>query len=422
MTLSLQALRCAAFAIFIILLFFGGERLSAQQLEPSPAQAPTPVTSVGSAGVPGAGSETGSDPGNEGSPWALSFADLRTYWYGIVPTGMDFRLEYRGLTLVPGVATIFENYAGTGYQYNYFFRDPSGRPVTGSDAGTAFAQLEVVDDLGIRQGLAWSSRLKRNLIEGFLFYRFHYDYDYQDPAQNQLIFQSSFPDARRALINSVLAGFDYSTTVLDTVHGTRNGLYAEASGEWGPRAFLNALGQADFYRLDFTNSGYKTLFTSSTRQGANLLSLYGAYQIRADYAGGSSIPIYVMQTFGGRHGHLAYGLGGAVRGFEEGAYDTRFKAAANFDLRLTGPGVYWPLVIRGYLIPGLYAFVDGGYYNGYFGDPTNTLPGFLASTGIGVYLDVLGLANATVALAIPVYGHRVDNAPYAMVFHFHLQM
>ncbi len=357
-----------------------------------------------------------------GSLWSFSIASIRTYWFGLVPTGLDTVLEYRGLNLVPGRQTILENDAGAGYQYNYFYRQPDGSPVVGSDSGTTFSQLEVVDDLGIRQGILWNPKLRRNLVEGFLFYRFHYDNNYQDPTQSQLIFQSSFPDARRALINAVFAGFDYNTTVKNRVHATWNGVYGEASAEWGPRAFFNSIGQADYYRFDFTNWGYKTFYTSSTKSNANLFSLYGAYQVRVDYAGGSQIPIYVMQSFGGRYFHFRDGVGDAVRGFEEGAYDTNFKAAVNLDLRATGPGVYWPILIHGYLIPGIYTFLDAGYYNGYFGDPANTPGGFLASTGVGVYLDVLGLGNVTALIGFPFVGHRIDNAPYALVFHFHLQM
>ncbi len=366
--------------------------------------------------------KAGSDGSKSGSPWSFSVASIRTYWFGLVPTGLDTVLQYKGLTIVPGLETILENDAGAGYQYNYFFRNANGAPVVGSDAGTAFSQFEVVDDLGIRQGILWNPKLRRNLLEGFAFYRFHYDYDYQDPTQNQLIFQSSFPDARQALFNSLMGGFSYNTTVQDKIHATWNGTYGEASAEWGPRAFLNTIGQADFYRLNLTAWGFKTFYTSTTKTKANLFSLYGAYQVRVDYAGGSSIPIYVMQTFGGRYFHLRYGLGDAVRGFEQGAYDTNFKAAVNFDLRATGPGVYWPLLIHGYLIPGLYTFLDGGYYNDYFGDPAGTPGGFLVSTGVGAYVDVLGLGNVTALIGFPLYGRRVDGAPYALVFHFHLQM
>ena len=364
----------------------------------------------------------GAGPSKSDSPWSFSVTALRTYWFGLVPTGLDTVLEYKGFTIVPGLETILENDAGAGYQYNYFFRNSNGSPVVGSDTGTTFSQFEAVDDLGIRQGILWNPKLRRNLLEGFAFYRFHYDYDYRDPTQNQLIFQSSFPDDPQTLINSAMVGLDYNTTVKDKIHATWNGTYGEASAEWGPRGFFNSIGQADFYRLNLTAWGFKTFYTSATKSNANLFSLYGAYQVRVDYAGGSSIPIYVMQSFGGRYSHLRYGLGDAVRGFEQGSYDTNFKAAVNFDLRATGPGIYWPVLIHGYLIPGLYTFLDGGYYNGYFGDPTNSPGGFLASTGVGVYLDVLGLGNVTALVGFPLYGSRVDQAPYALVFHFHLQI
>lgn len=53
-----------------------------------------------------------------GSPWSFSVSALRTDWFGVVPSGADVVLQYRGATLVPGLATRIEEDFGAGYQEN----------------------------------------------------------------------------------------------------------------------------------------------------------------------------------------------------------------------------------------------------------------------------------------------------------------
>ena len=57
--------------------------------------------------------------------------------------------------------------------------------------------------------------------------------------------------------------------------------------------------------------------------------------VSIDFAGGSSIPIYVQESTGGLYPRTS--LDDWVRGFETGSYGTTFKAVNNFDIRLQGP-------------------------------------------------------------------------------------
>jgi len=361
------------------------------------------------------------------SPFSFSITGLRTYWWGIVPTGLDLKLDYRLPSIVSGLDTIAEMTAGAGFEKETFFRDANGNPITYPNYATAltgsanpnesvYDRAQAISDLGLRQGIIYNPALSRNLIEGFLFYRFHYDHYFAEPGSaGGLIFSSPFPDRNQILSNSFMGGLDYDTLQYDKLHKTYQGIYAETSLEWAPGFLFNNLGGADFVRWNFNGKVFKTLYTSTTAKGMNNFSLYAGEFFSADYATGSSVPIYVQQTFGGRT--LRFGLGGdAVRGFEVAAWDTKLKMVNSLEIRALGPAILLPSIV-----PGLYAFFDAGYFNGYYGAPAPaTSSGFLASTGVGVYLVSLDLADVTALIAFPVYGQRIDKAPYNISFHFSL--
>lgn len=357
------------------------------------------------------------------SPFSFSITGLRTYWWGIVPTGLDLKLDYRVSPFVRGLDSILELRAGGGYESETFFRKSDGSPYTSPNYAAAgpkksnlskYDRVQAISDLGLRQGILYDPAQNRNLLEAFAFYRFHYDHYSEPPGTSGgLIFSSPFPDRNRILSNSVMGGLDYNTLRYDKLHKTFQGIYAETSLEWGPRFFFNGIGNADFLRWNFTGKIFRTLYTSATAKGMNRFSLYAGEYFSADYATGSSIPIYVQQSFGGRDPR--FGLGDAVRGFEVAAWDTSFKAVNSLEIRAVGPAILLPSIV-----PGLYAFFDSGYYNGYFHDPSNTPGGFLASTGVGVYLVSLDLADVTALIAFPVYGQRIDKRSYNISFHFSL--
>ena len=347
--------------------------------------------------------------------WTFTSFAIRTYWWGIVPTGGDFATLLNGVRIVPGLNTILENDMGAGYETDNYYRNADGSPYfgpSGSGSPVLYDRLEILEGFGIRQGILWDSSRNRNLLEGFLFYRLHYDRNYATGIP-QLVFLSGRPDSNQILSNSLQAGFSASTLDRDELHKTWDGLYGEASVQWGPSFFFNSIGNADFYRLNLTLKGFRTLYAAPEKGDMNLFSVYAGDFISVDYAGGSPIPFYINESTGGLDPRTT--TSDWVRGFETGSYDTMFKAVNNFDIRAQGPAVIWPS-----MVPGVYAFTDAGYYSGFNGDPTGTPGGFLASVGVGGYLDFLDLANVTGYLAFPLVGRRIDDAPWTISFHFSL--
>ncbi len=345
------------------------------------------------------------EPTNPTGPITFVIYNLYTYWLGgLVPSGAWVNVLFEAPHIVKGLDTIIEDDFAGGLQLNDFYRNPDGSLYTGAhDAPTTFSQAELRNDVGVRQGLLWSSEAKHNLLEAFLFYRTHFDYDFPAPGNsNPLILSSNLPDRVEILSNALHAGLSYNSIIKDKVHRTRDGIYAEASGEWGPRFLLNSDGQADYYRLNGTVEGFKTLYTSPLRGPKNLFSIYLADYFSVDYAGGSSIPFSVFESFGGRF--MRTSVDTTIRGFENGRFGADFKALNNFDVRVTGPSI-----ISNDLVPGLYAFLDAEYYDGYFDDPNNTPGGFLASTGFGAYLSLLNFLNFTIYAAFPFEGQRIDG-------------
>ena len=242
---------------------------------------------------------------------------IRAYWWGIVPTGGDFSALYNGFRIIPGLDTIVENDLGAGYETDNYYRYPGGTLYfgpSGDGSPVLFDRLEILEGLGIRQGILWDQSRKRNLVEGFLFYRLHYDKSYA--GASSLLAQSNAPDRDQILSNSLIAGFSASTVVKDNVHKTRDGLYGEASVQWGPSFFFNSIGNADFYRLNVTLKGFRTLYTSPSSGDWNLFSIYMGDFVSVDYAGGNSIPYYVQESTGGLHPRAT--TDDWVRGFETG--------------------------------------------------------------------------------------------------------
>ena len=117
----------------------------------------------------------------KGSDFYFQLAKVRWYLlWGIdfLPTGADFTVGYKGLSIFPGVETKFQITAGGGYDSLNLYRDTDGTPsLPGSlDPEWEFNSILLEWEPGIRQGIVWSDRLQRNLLEGFLFYRGHLDF------------------------------------------------------------------------------------------------------------------------------------------------------------------------------------------------------------------------------------------------------
>ncbi|MFP4362971.1 MAG: hypothetical protein ACLFR1_03805 [Spirochaetia bacterium] len=310
--------------------------------------------------------------------------------------GADIDLGYSGISFLEGVDTILWLELGGGWEGKTYFRHPSpstytpGDPYIGTEetfdsAAPPFQHTRVNFDwaLGLAQGILWNEVTDSNLLEGFLYYRGRYDSYQNNPDVQQLIHNSNLPDADGIVQNSLYTGITYDTVVENSDHKTKTGFEAEVTFEWGP-SFLanNIIGYANFSRFNLTTKGFFTVFDAAPEQDNNLFSIYLADFFSVDYAFGEYVPINVLQTFGGRYPRT--GLGGAIRGVNDAAYDSPFKVVNNLEARFLLPAIYLQNIV-----PGFVTYFDASYYGP---RTSNTEDGVLLSTGAGFFINILDLA------------------------------
>jgi hypothetical protein len=312
--------------------------------------------------------------------------------------GADIGLGYRGMTLVPGTQTTLWVYLGGGYEWMSYYRDSNDAMLTpgelapgGAQDGRdpSFERIEGAWRLGMEQGFIWNPRTQTNLFEAFAFYRGRVDS--YDSTAVQLLSSSPLPDRTGQLQNALQVGIALDNLLVDPAHKTSNGFSGEATIEWGPAFFFNTLnGNSNYVRLNAMARGFVPLFDISPGSASNLLSIYLGDYFAVDYAVGfgAPVPLSVRQTFGGRDQDP--GLGHAVRGVDSASLDTNFKAVNNFEFRFNLPALF----LRD-LLPGLIVFWDAGYYAqvGETGVPSPAPAGYVSSTGVGAFIDVLDLAS-----------------------------
>jgi hypothetical protein len=310
---------------------------------------------------------------------------------GFIPTGADLSLTWTGWQFGAPADTKLFLKVGGGYEDRDLRRDTlSGNPVA-VDATITYNALNFQWEAALIQGLTRRDD-GGNALEAFVFYRGRWD-SYENP--DSLL--DRFPDATGLFGTSLMAGLSLDT-VATSSHRLKQGLYAEASVEWGP-ALLNA--RSDFWRASGKLAIFQPLF-DLPNDGPNLFGAYLAGFASADYAAGAKVPIYVNTSFGGRK--LRNSLGGSVRGYERSSYDSAFKAVANAELRLVGPA----LVIET-IVPYLIGFLDAGYYHGFNGASADFVApgstdasGTILSTGAALAIDLFGAAQlgATIGLKL----------------------
>jgi len=350
------------------------------------------------------------------SCWA---ADERSpFMFDIGPRllGVDAGIGYRSTPLLPGVDTTIWAYLGGGYEWLTYYRDSSGALVgprdlapggalAGKDPG--FVRIEGAWRLGIDQGLAWNERTKTNLVEAFAFYRGRVDFNQIKPGQ--LLYDSTLSDRTGLLLNSINAGFAYDDLLSDVHHKTRSGISAEVSAEWGPRFFLNTfMGDSDFIRFNAAFRWFLPLYDMKPDTPVNFFSMYLGERFSVDYALGlgAPVPLYIRQTFGGR-GDQVVGLGGAVRGVDDGSLDTNLKAVNSLEIRANLPAFVSPDVVPGFVV-----FWDLGWYNqvGESGYTGSAGAGIVSSAGGGLFLDFLDLARGAVYMTRRLTGVNADGS------------
>lgn len=326
----------------------------------------------------------------EGGDFAFTFFGPR--FYSFFPSGADFRLSWTGLDFGLDGDTELLLVAGGGYQEITLPRDPATGDTVPADQFAAFPSPNFQWDLGLAQGV-----MRRpdggDLVELFLFYRGRIDiYENDLP-------QTVFADMRGLFATSLLAGASYHGVSMNT-HRVRSGVYAEASAEWTP-GFLNA--KADFWRVSAQARGYLPLFDLQN-EGENLLSMYAAAYLGADYADGPSVPLYAQRSFGGRYPRGSMGDG--IRGYAHSSFDTAFKLASSLELRLLGPALFLPSIV-----PFLSGFLDAGYLSGYWGAANDAnVSGSLASAGGAIGVDFFSFAQ----LHLLMGARLIDDGVYGL--------
>ena len=375
------------------------------------------------------------DPAAPGSaPFFYRIEDVRRYFtwgWNLIPTGIDVTLGWRIAPWFEGVETILQSSIGGGYQgfatfraWNYvpnFVETDTADP----NGNLEFNSPNIQWQGGIRQGIAWNPAEDRNLVEAFLFYRGRYDRylngrHYWGSSDGEITaieasheaWQSGYlgSDADGIFGNSLFAGLSYDTLHFDRRTKAYEGTYAEASFELSPY-FPAVLGASDFWRVNLSAKTFWTLYEARPEAAKNVFTIYAGSYFSIDYADAPrQMPLYVMQSFGGTE--LREGLADSVRGFEKSSWDTQLKIVHNLDLRFTLPVL---CSFRGRdLLPGLVVYFDLGYGTSYWGDPGNAPGGFLGSTGIGLFLDLLDFTSVHVYAHFPLIGERIDGAPVAL--------
>jgi hypothetical protein len=335
--------------------------------------------------------------------------------------GADLGVGYRGLPLIPGQQTTLWVYGGGGYEGEHYYRDQTGALLSPGEIGSGsgplanadptFNRIEAAWRLGIEQGFVWNPRTSTNFLEAFLFYRGRYDMNLP-PARGLLTtpLLTVLPDRDTSILNTLQLGLGYDD-MLTNGHRTRNGTSAELSAEWGPPWFFNTVqGNSDFVRFNGAFTWFLPLYDADPGRRLNLFSAYLGEYFSVDYAvglNGVPVPLYVRQNFGGRNQDTA--LGAQVRGVDKGAYDTNLKAVNNLEVRANLPAIPMPDFVAWlvpYVVPGALAYVDCGFYD-QVGEPgfSSPSPGFVASTGGGVFVEVPGIGTL---LAYVEY--RLDGA------------
>jgi hypothetical protein len=193
-----------------------------------------------------------------------------------------------------------------------------------------------------------------------------------------------FPDANGLFAFSALGGI--SVDMVEKLPSRmKRGIGGEVAIEYAP-SFASLAGGSDFYRASARLEAYLPLFATNEDPKKAVSSYLGLF-LAGDHAGGNSIPLYVLTSFGGRH--LRDGLGDSIRGYQPWGYEATTKVEASLDLRLVGPALFG--------LPGLrpvgYVFGDAGYFAGLYDCPSVAdKDGFLFSAGAGVALGVFDFA------------------------------
>jgi hypothetical protein len=314
--------------------------------------------------------------------------------------GADMTVGYRGLRIVPSVDTVLWAHVGGGWEAHALYRDFTSSPVVGTptaagDPGAPYNRLTIDWEVGLSQGILFSERLDRNLLEGVVLAKWRFDRHYQNAsASSSLMLDSALPDRNGIFDTSFLVALRLDGVDVTPKRQTHDGVYAEASAEWSPAGLFGS--PASFVRLNGHVEGYVTLaqvehvalVAGDRLEGDLLLSPVG------DPA---TIPVWARASLGGMNPDTyrpEAGMGGAVRGVDLERFDGTLKLVNNVELRLL-----FPEILKVAIFPGLIAHLDAGLVDYENLDRIWRLPeDLLVSTGLGVLVRGL-VADAVVYLS-----------------------
>jgi hypothetical protein len=339
---------------------------------------------------------------------------------GIRIWGADLGLGFKGFRIFPDLDTIIWFYIGGGYENVGYFLNPDGSLYDGNEAGynpetsPYYWRVGGRFDIGLAQGITWNRTEMKNGLEFFFFYRLRYDLHLKDEEAGdpQLLFQSTPADQEGIFQNSLFAGLSWDNLDNSHPHRLKSGTYAEVSVEWGPEFMLNDIfGVADFIRFNILGKAFIPLWDLDPHYPVNILSMYLGIKLSLDYTTGDSVPLNILNSFGGRK--AMPGLGYALRGYEDFRFPAPLKAVANLELRTNLPALVLPNII-----PGVVMYFDAGYYN-FFEIEEHDL---LFSTGAGIFLNILDITSITLYTHFPLSRERVAGGywvPFTVEFDLH---
>lgn len=323
-----------------------------------------------------------------------------------LPTGAETGLKYTGIALPwsadPLTLSII---IAAGYPDITWYHNSDRSPLTADYTGeeVTFDCFLLKWQLGVLLPLPF--RIADNEINGFFRYLGEYDDYVIDSASN--IFQSTVADRESLISGSFMTGMIYSC-LAENDEKIVKGIETAVSIQWHPDfPGDEEKGNPSFWRVNLTLKACIPLLETENAGG-----MYLAENLIVDYLGGNSIPFSESMRFGGLNPQS--GLGGVLRGFESGSYDTQFKIADNIEFRWIFPELV-------FVRPILSLFADIGVYSGYFGDPVSTPAGMLVSIGAGINLDFSGVIAPGVYFAFPVQGNAINREPMELgiVFNLH---
>lgn len=179
-------------------------------------------------------------------------------------------------------------------------------------------------------------------------------------------------------------------------HQVRSGTFVEALVEVGPA--LLSVRATDYLKLSVATSALFPLWDlEGPRQSWS--GVLG-FRANAQWIGGASVPLFLLEPT-------------EVRGYQR-LLDTQFRSVATTELRLGLPSLWGDAD----LVPMVFTFGEGGWYQGYSNAPASaSRSGWLSSIGAGVGMTVFGATTPTLSLALPLS----EESTLWWKFHFNLR-